>query len=288
MPLYAAAVVAAVAFSYNNAGAVIDGLCALVFLNSFTGSVTSLMPYSAVWWSLATEVQFYLVLPLLGPALRSRSGRTIGLSVLLIRLFAYVVLASDHTLLSPWIRFRLNLSLAGRTPAFLSGIAAAWVVLRYGERIRDAMRQKIWLRNGGSDLLLLASLFALGLLLQKVTERGFIQSAITTPAWHLVESLLWTTVVLLVVLAPLRMRSVISNRAMGILGLLSYSLYLVHEPILFLGLGPLVGRGVPLDVDLILRIVAILAAVALCLGLSAVTYRLIERPFLVRKAKVGR
>jgi len=202
--------------------------------------------------------------------------------------FAYIVLASDQTLLSPWIRFRLNLSLAGRTPAFLFGIAAAWVVLRYGERIRDAMRQKIWLRNGGSDLLLLASLFALGLLLQKVTERGFIQSAITTPAWHLVESLLWTTVVLLVVLAPLRMRSVISNRAMGILGLLSYSLYLVHEPILFLGLGPLVGRGVPLDVDLILRIVAILAAVALCLGLSAITYRLIERPFLVRKAKVGR
>ncbi len=288
MPLYAATVVAAVAFSYSNAGAVIDGLCALVFLNSFTGSVTSLMPYSAVWWSLATEVQFYLVLPLLGPALRSRSGRTIGLSILVAWAFAYVVLASDQTLLSPSTRFRLNLSLPGRTPAFLFGIAAAWLVLRYGERIRDAMRQKIWLRNGGSDLLLLASLFALGLLLQKVTERGFIQSAITMPAWHLVESLLWTAVVLLVVLAPLRMRSVISNRAMGILGLLSYSLYLVHEPILFFGLGPLVARGVPLDVDLILRILAILAAVALCLGLSAITYRLIERPFLVRKAQVGR
>jgi peptidoglycan/LPS O-acetylase OafA/YrhL len=288
MPLYAAAVVAAVAFSYSNAGAVIDGLCALVFLNSFTGSVTSLMPYSAVWWSLATEIQFYLVLPLLGPALGSRSGRTIGLSVLLAWAFAYVVLASDPTLLSPNTRFRLNLSLAGRTPAFLFGIAAAWLVLRYGERIRDAMRQKIWLRNGGADLLLFASLFALGLLLQIVTERGFIHAAITMPPWHLVESLLWTTVVLLVVLAPLRIQSVISNRAMGILGLLSYSLYLVHEPILFLGLGPLVGRGVPLDDDLILRIVAFLAAIALCLGLSAVTYRLIERPFLVRKAKVGR
>ena len=288
MPLYAAAVVAAVAFSYSNAGAVIDGLCALVFLNSFTGSVTSLMPYSAVWWSLATEIQFYLVLPLLGPALGSRRGRTIGLSVLLAWAFAYVVLASDPTLLSPNTRFRLNLSLAGRTPAFLFGIAAAWLVLRYGERVRDAMRQKVWLRNGGSDLLLLASFFALGLLLQKVTERGFIQSAVTMPAWHLVESLLWTTVVLLVVLAPLRMQSAISNRAMGILGLLSYSLYLVHEPILFFGLGPLVGRGVPLDVDLILRILAFGAAIALCIGLSAVTYRLIERPFLVRKAKVGR
>jgi peptidoglycan/LPS O-acetylase OafA/YrhL len=206
----------------------------------------------------------------------------------LIWFLAYVVLASDQTLLSPNTRFRLNLSLAGRMPAFLFGIAAAWAVLRYGERIRDAMRKKAWLRNGGSDLLLLASLFALGLILQKVTERGFIQSAVTMPAWHLVESLLWTTVVLLIVLAPLRMHSVISNRAMGILGLLSYSLYLVHEPILFFGLGPLVGRGVPLDVDLTLRIMAFLAAIAVCIGLSAVTYRLIERPFLVRKAKVGR
>jgi peptidoglycan/LPS O-acetylase OafA/YrhL len=84
------------------------------------------------------------------------------------------------------------------------------------------------------------------------------------------------------------MRSAISNRAMGILGLLSYSLYLVHEPILFLGLGPLVGRGVPLDVDLTLRILAFLAAIAVCISVSAITYRLIERPFLVRKAKVGR
>jgi peptidoglycan/LPS O-acetylase OafA/YrhL len=288
MPLYAAAVVAAVAFSYNNVGAVLDGLRAVFFLNSFTGSVASLMPYSAVWWSLATEVQFYLVLPLLGVSLRSRIGRMIGVAVLLAWAIAYAVLASDASLLSGGARFRLNLSLPGRAPAFLFGITAAWIVLRYGEQIRTALRKQAWLRNGGSDLLLLGSLFALGLLLQKVTYRGFIPSAITMPAWHLPESLLWTMVLLLVVLAPLRMRSVISNRVMGILGLLSYSLYLIHEPVVFFGLGPLVQRGVPLDIDVLLRIAAFAIAFTICVALSVVTYRLIERPFLVRKARIDR
>jgi len=124
MPLYAAAVVAAVALSYNNAGAVTDGLRALVFLNSFTDSIGCLIN------------------------------------------------------LSDGARFRLNLALPGRTPAFLFGIAAAWLVMHHGERIRVWMREKTWLRNGGADLLLLVSLFTLGLLLQKVTYRGFIGSAI--------------------------------------------------------------------------------------------------------------
>ncbi len=287
MPLYAAAVAAAVALSYSNAGALVDGLCALFFLNSFTGSVSSLIPYSAVWWSLATEVQFYLVLPLLGLSLRTRIGRIIGIAVLLAWAIAYAVVTTDDSLLSAGARFRLNLSLPGRAPAFLFGVAAAWVVLHHGERIRLAMQKQAWLRNGGADLLLLASLSVLGLLLQKVTARGFISAEITMSAWHLVESLLWTTILMLVVLAPLRTRAVISNRLMGILGLLSYSLYLIHEPILFLGLGPLVGRGIPLDIDLNLRIVAFGAAFILCISMSALTYRVIERPFLVRKAKIG-
>lgn len=142
MPLYATAVVVAIGLSYDNPGAVTDGLWALFFLNSFTGSVTSLIPYSAVWWSLATEIQFYFVLPLLGLSLRTRTGRIIGVAVLLAWATAYTLLATDPSLLSNVARFRLGLSLGGRAPAFLMGIAAAWLTLRHGDPLRAAMR--IW------------------------------------------------------------------------------------------------------------------------------------------------
>lgn len=288
MPLYATAIVVAIGLSYDKPGAVTDGLWALFFLNSFTGSVTSLIPYSAVWWSLATEIQFYFVLPLLGLSLRTRTGRIIGVAVLLAWATAYTLLATDPSLLSKVARFRLGLSLGGRAPAFLMGIAAAWLTLRHGDPLRAAMRKNPWLRNGGADLVLLAVLFALGLLLQKVTTRGFIPAEIVIPAWHVAESLLWTTVVLLVILAPLRIRPLIANPVMGMLGLFSYSMYLIHEPVIYLGLGPLVWQGLPLDVDLILRVLAFAVTFAICVAMSAVSYRLIERPFLLRKAKIDR
>ena len=288
MPLYSVAVLIAVLLSLDNPLALVDGVRALFFLNWFSGTAKGLMPYSAVWWSLTTEVQFYLVLPLLGLCLRTQMGRMIGIGVLVCWAIAYAVVATDPSLLSTGTRFRLNLALPGRAPAFICGIAAAWLVLRHGERLRAASAKITWLRKGGSDLLLLATLFVLGLLLQRVTARGFIPSEIAIPAWHAAESLLWTTVVLLVVLAPLRVRAVISNRMMAIIGTLSYSLYLIHAPILFLGLGPLVRRGIPLDHDLILRSIAFAAAFALCISLSALTYWVIERPFLVRKARIDR
>ena len=288
MPLYAAAILAAVLLSYEKPNAVFEGLWALFFLNSFTGAVTSLSPYSSVWWSLATEVQFYLALPLFGLALRTRTGRLLALAIVVAWAMAYAIVATDVGLLSNVTRFRLSLSIAGRAPAFLAGIAAAWIAMRHGEQIRRAMHESAWLRNGGSDVALFGVLFTLGLLLQKVTARGFIPAEITMPAWHVAESLLWTTVLLLVVLAPLRTRRLISNRVMGFLGLISYSIYLVHEPILYRGLGPFVWRGVPLDVDLPLRVLAFLAAFAVCVAISCLTYRFIERPFLVRKAKIER
>lgn len=121
-----------------------------------------------------------------------------------------------------------------------------------------------------------------------MTTRGFIPAEIVIPAWHVAESLLWTTVVLLVILAPLRIRPLIANPVMGMLGLLSYSMYLIHEPVIYLGLGPLVWQGLPLDVDLILRVLAFAVTFAICVAMSAVSYRLIERPFLLRKAKIDR
>jgi peptidoglycan/LPS O-acetylase OafA/YrhL len=288
MPLYTVAVFVAIALAWRNPTALVDGLGALFFLNSFTGSVASLIPYSAVWWSLATEVQFYLVLPLLGLCLRSKTGRMIGLASLLLWAAAFTVVATQQGIVSNDVHFRLSLSLFGRAPAFLAGIAASWFVVRHGEQVRNRMSEIEWLRKGGADVLLLIVLFGLGLVLQQVTYRGFVQTEISAPASHLAESILWTLVLLLVLLAPLKTSRLITNRVFTTLGLLSYSLYLIHEPILFFGLSQLVPRGIPVDVDLGLRAVAFTIAFILCVSLSAVSYRLIERPFLVRKARIDR
>ena len=288
MPLYTVAVLFAIFFSRENPTALTDGLRALFFLNSFSGTVHSLMPYSAVWWSLATEVQFYLALPILGGLLKSRAGRGIALLVLLAWAAGYAFVVFRGDLIPESTRFRLGLGLPGRAPAFLVGIGLTWLVARHGERLRSALRRRPWLERGGGDLLLLLVLLGLGLLLQKVTARGFVPAELTMPAWHLAESLLWGLVLLLILLVPLRSLPLISNRPFAILGLLSYSLYLIHEPILFFQLGARVQRGLPLASDLPLRIFAIALAFIVCLALSAASYRLIERPFLVRKARIER
>lgn len=288
MPLYTFAVVVAVVLSAAKPTALVDGLRALFFLNSFTGTVASLVPYSAVWWSLATEVQFYLALPFLGLCLRSKTGRLVGLALLLAWVVAYAFVALNPGMLSTDARFRLSLSIFGRTPAFLAGITASWIVTRYGERIRSAMKERVWLRNGGSDGLLLIVLFGLGLVLQKITFRGFIRTEVSAPTSIIEESLLWTCVMLLVLLAPLRIGPLITNRVFTTLGLLSYSIYLIHEPIIFFGGIRLITRGVPLDVDLVLRGGVFAMTFLLCVVLSAITYRVIERPFLIRKARIER
>jgi peptidoglycan/LPS O-acetylase OafA/YrhL len=288
MPLYTVAVVVAVALSAAKPTALADGLRALFFLNSFTGTIASLIPYSAVWWSLATEVQFYLALPILGLCLRSKTGRVLGLALLLSWAIAYLIVAINPGLVSIDARFRLSLSLFGRAPAFLAGITASWAVFRYGERIRSAMRENRWLRNGGSDGLLLLALFGQGLVLQQITYRGFIRTEIAAPLSIFAESILWTAVLLLVLLAPLRIRQLITNRLTTTLGMLSYSIYLIHEPIIFFGGIRLINLGYPLEEDLILRGGVFALTFLVCVTLSAITYRLVERPFLIRKARIDR
>jgi peptidoglycan/LPS O-acetylase OafA/YrhL len=209
---------------------------------------------------------------------------------------AYFIVVRDLNLLSVGSRFLLSLSVLGRAPAFLVGIAASAIVSRHGATIRAAAHASPLLRRGGSDVLLLLALWGLGWLLREVTYRNFFQAEGGWTAWHVPESLLWGFVVLLVLLAPLRLRTLISNRAMVTMGMLSYSLYLIHHPTLhhaqrfttdYAGKMPWLAQ-LDLQNDLINRSAAIVVALMLCTTLAAITYTLVERPFLVRKAKIGR
>ena len=66
LPLYYAAVVVAAVMTASRPADLERALPYLAFMNSVSGWYTAMPPYSDVWWSLCTEVQFYLLLPLVG------------------------------------------------------------------------------------------------------------------------------------------------------------------------------------------------------------------------------
>jgi len=288
MPLYSVAVVLAVLLCMDEPGVLMAGVRSLLFLTSFTGVAHSLLPYNAVWWSLAVEAQFYFLLIGLGLCLRSRAGRGVVIAILIAWASAYWILLTDHSLVSWETHLQLSLTILGRAPAFLAGVIAAWVVSRFGVRLKESAHDSVVLTKGGADLLLMGALLALGLILQDVTRLGFFEAEILWTVWHLGESMLWAVIMMLVILTPMKLASVISNQVMATIGLLSYSMYLVHEPILHFGLTWIIERGVPIEEALMLRAGVLIGAFCFCLAISAASYRWIERPFLERKAHVIR
>ena len=262
-----------------------DGIPYLFFLNSFSGFAEPMFPFSDVWWSLATEAQFYLALPLLTLLLLSRPGRWVFLALLVLYSGCYYAVVSSG---SGWIQSGLSISLFGRGYSFLIGVAAAWIYGRWGARLQECCSQWWPLRWGGSDLILLAVILCQGLLLREVAFRGFFDAEHTWNEWHILESFFWGLLVLIVLVAPLRLGFLFSNRLLGAVGLLSYSMYLVHFPIIFFVLyrfsavNPEAYQGWTAT-----SFGAVLLCIGLSLALSTLTYLAIERPVLRRKARIG-
>src|SRR5262249_23882397 len=108
--------------------------------------------------------------------------------------------------------------------------------------------------------------------------------------WHILEGALWACVLLLLLLlllAPLRTKVLLANPVWAKLGHLSYSIYLLHLPLFTYALRALSGWGVG-GVGWNARSAVVAALmVAACIALAQVTYTTIERPFLVRKARIA-
>lgn len=287
LPLYYVAVVVDAALSAEHPGDMVRWVPFLFFLNAVSG-LTEPGLYHGVWWSLATEVQFYLLLPLLLVFLRSRPGRWAGVVFLGLYAFAYAKFVSrDLKMQTIAGQLHLTQSIFGSAIFFLTGILGAAVYHRFGQRIRARLARSAWLRNGSSDVLMLAVVIALGVYLQWLVSIGVVrqQSAPDHPS-YLICCALWLAFILLLLLAPLRAKWLFSNFFLRRIGVLSYSIYLIHLPLLMITFWasrrtwPGVFNGwSPQTAALMLTLCGG------CVLLSMLTYRFIERPFLVRKAR---
>ena len=289
LPLYYTAVLVGVAFSAHRPSDLLAALPYMAFLNAVAGWATPLPDFGAVWWSLATEIQFYILLPLLPLLLRSRAGRVIGIAALIVYGAAYVAFL-HRDLHMPTIegQFMFRLSLFGQAPMFLFGITVAAIYVHAGERLRERLQARPWLRRGGGDAVLFLVIASLATLLRwQVWVTHTVSENAPVFGWHLLEGACWATILGSVLFLPLRSRWIWRSAVLGHLGVISYSMYMWHIPVeryvvrAFVRLGVHGGAG---WTGANAGITAVITVV--CIGISELTYRYIELPFLRRKARL--
>jgi peptidoglycan/LPS O-acetylase OafA/YrhL len=241
-------------------------------------------------WSLATEMSFYLVLPLYAFALaRLTRGAATGawvrrelLCLLLLSVGTGVFRAyghAGHTL--------LNLppgTLLGTFDWFAVGMALAVASVALGERGREP---RTLLLAGPRSLIVWAgavgafALLAWGIGLPRVV--AFAPTHPVSQAQYLGEHLLMALVALLVVLPAVLgdlsggvVRSFLRSRPAAFLGLVSYGVFLWHGPVILKLSDEGVGDWIPGAPTLSLA----LAALAISVPIATLSYYLVERPFL--------
>jgi len=250
LPLFYTAVLVATVLTSRTSHDLLRAIPVLAFLGAKPGLTSPMPPYDGVWWSLFTELEFYAVLPLVALAF-GRAGRvTLGILALYALVWMSLALGLVAPAMNPQFR---SLSIIGRGPLFVSGMLAAWVYHKHGNTLRARLATSHWLCADGADLTLILVLAVLAAFL-----RWKMQSA--TPVgsprelFGLVpDGLLWSAVVIIVLLFPLRAKALYSNRFLRWLGVISHSIYLVHLPVIRVSLDlmrrwmPQMGfRGVPL------------------------------------------
>jgi peptidoglycan/LPS O-acetylase OafA/YrhL len=214
---------------------------------------------SLVWagWTIGVEMLFYMVLPLVLVFVGGLRGAGIILILATVLSCAFIV----HYQTPAYPSYYADLSFMGSLGIFAWGIFAYFVY------------QKLLLSNRaaviGTVILMLSVLGGAFLVL---TDGRFFHLPMT-------RALLWAPVFAGLVLSQcIHPTTVVTNRLMSHLGMLSFSLYLCHPPIIyflypiFLGIYDLVA------VDEAALLVCVILTLALLYPTARVAFVLVERP----------
>ncbi len=240
-------------------------------------------------WSLCIEVEFYLALPLIALGmdrlLAGRDRRTqMRIELALIWAFAFASVVARTILHAKLPQDTFGYTLPGTLLWFAPGmslavLSAAWAGGVPRPRWAAAAGARSW-------LLWLGAFAFLTVAIRVGLPRSAVRFRYTETTWF-AEHVLYAAVAALVV-APAALSTnpsglverVLSLRIAVFVGLISYSLFLVHLPLVW----PLL----PLQNHLPLPFVSFtLALLALSVALATVSYHLVERPFLRLKEPGG-
>lgn len=223
--------------------------------------------FTFVFWSIAVEWHFYLLFPLL-ILLVKQYGWKILPGLILLFLFVrlgFYFQEADMRNLSYW-------TIIGRIDQFLIGMLAG---LYYAEKFQQGKRLD-YVAVAGAILVLL------GLFIFNQFGGGGSNNYLWI-FWPTVEAACWAIFVL-GYLSVSRHFPKFLNKALVGLGTVSYSIYLVHYVVLdfFMrrDMEVIIELQDPMGTAILNTFLFIMPVVIL---VSALTYRLIERPFLVRR-----
>jgi peptidoglycan/LPS O-acetylase OafA/YrhL len=216
-------------------------------------------------WSLAIEEQFYLLLPVLVRLVPPARLPAVLVAGILAGPMSRLALLAFH----PRGFFAAYVLMPGRADALLLGVLVAWAWRRAA--VREAVR-----RHSGAVHGLLVVLLA-GLAVLAVRGENAFTRTMQTAGY---SGLALTYVVVLVLalgVARGPVASVARWRWLGLLGTISYAVYLLHHPVLRLVYG---FAGAPISVASPQGVALMALAVGLTLALAALSWRFFEGPIV--------
>jgi peptidoglycan/LPS O-acetylase OafA/YrhL len=286
MPLYTVFVIVGVIANSN----IQQGLRAICFWDLRIGQ---LWPYGSVWWTLGVEIQFYLVLPFIMYLVFSKKVPSVIKCLILSSLAVIAVIfyweasridTHPQQLTNTFLDLKSNL--AGRWPIFLVGILLAYIQKEYGDMVKRFSYRK---NSKGilGDFLLLVSCGTIVIFGAEISRRyGIIAANIGFFHHFLIEGLLFFVLMFVLMNFKSNLRVIIVNPVFNVLGVISYSIYLCHIPVMratvfkVLINKPVITNGFTKEL-----LIASAACAVLTFVISIFTYTFIEKIFLLFKMR---
>lgn len=207
--------------------------------------------YGGMMWSIAVELQFYLLFPFLWRMLRAR-GVSVGLA-----LIAFMIGTRTLAYLSTGAAYSFGyFSLFGSIDAFVIGCLAQLTYSRLPKQLPT------WV-----PVLALVAIVGVA--------HGELRSSLTGPTWIVWPTLLSAGFAVLLVSYLKAPRAIIGSRFVAFVGRVSFSMY-VWQYVVFEAIGRFLPVGGQADTYVLDLLVAFLAV----LPVAIASYYVIERPFL--------